>query len=76
MSPYRVCRLMRFVAYRVCRIIGFVPGPLMNRLKQFREIFRFRGDIRENGVSAYYSNTRTPCPRITVIRGHGVRVLL
>ena len=23
------------------------PGPLMNRLKQFREIFRFRGDIRE-----------------------------
>ena len=24
MSPYRVCRLIMFVAYRVCRIIGFV----------------------------------------------------
>ena len=46
------------------------PGLFMNRLKQFRKIFRFRGDIRKNGVSAYYSNTRTRCMRTTVICGH------
>ena len=44
----------------------------MNTLKQFCEIFRFHGDIRENCVSAYYCTTRTRCPRSTVLRGHRV----
>ena len=35
------------------------PGPLMNRLDQFREIFPFHRDIHKNSVSAYYCNTPT-----------------
>ena len=48
------------------------PGPIMNRKKRFREIFRFCEDIREKRVFPKSTTTLTPYQHSQRLRQHDV----